>query len=116
MSRYSRRSFVKKTAAAAAVVSVAPYISNARAESPNAKMGVAIVGAGSRGGSHVGGFLGDSRTDIDTARNAGLPVIGVTFGYTDIPVEQLRPDVVIDHFDRLEAAVAALAAPRAAVA
>lgn len=61
-------------------------------------------------------MVGDSRTDIDTARNAGLPVIGVTFGYTDIPVEQLGPDVVIDHFDALDAAIAALAPRRAAVA
>ncbi len=61
-------------------------------------------------------MVGDSRTDIDTARNAGLPVIGVTFGYTDVPVEHLGPDVVIDHFDRLDAAIAALASPRSAVA
>jgi phosphoglycolate phosphatase len=61
-------------------------------------------------------MVGDSRTDIDTARNAGLPVIGVTFGYTDVPVDQLGPDVVIDHFDALDAAITALAPRRAAVA
>ncbi|MHB2167924.1 HAD-IA family hydrolase [Alsobacter sp. R-9] len=61
-------------------------------------------------------MVGDSRTDIDTARNAGLPVIAVTFGYTEVPVTQLGPDVVIDHFDALEGALGSLAAPRAAVA
>lgn len=61
-------------------------------------------------------MVGDSRTDIDTARNAGLPVIGVTFGYTDVPVQELGPDVVIEHFDALVEAVAALSPRRAAVA
>lgn len=53
-------------------------------------------------------MVGDSRTDIDAARSAGIPVIAVNFGYTDTPVEALGPDLVIDHFDALEAAVAAL--------
>ncbi|WP_284178713.1 phosphoglycolate phosphatase [Rhabdaerophilum sp. SD176] len=51
-------------------------------------------------------MVGDSRTDIDTARAAGLPVVAVTFGYTDTPVEQLGPDVVINHFDALPAEIA----------
>lgn len=50
-------------------------------------------------------MVGDSRTDVDTARNANIPVIGVTFGYTDIPIEQLKPDRVVAHFDALEAAI-----------
>jgi phosphoglycolate phosphatase len=53
-------------------------------------------------------MIGDSRTDIDTARAAGVPVIAVDFGYTDVPIGQLRPDRVISHFDELEAAVAAI--------
>lgn len=52
-------------------------------------------------------MIGDSRTDVDTARAAGLPVIAVSFGYTDTPVAQLSPDRVVDHFDELEDAVAA---------
>jgi phosphoglycolate phosphatase len=51
-------------------------------------------------------MIGDSRTDIQTARNAGLPVICVPFGYTDVPIETLEPDLVIPHFDGLVAAVA----------
>ena len=50
-------------------------------------------------------MIGDSRTDIDTAHAAGIPVIAVDFGYTDVPVAQLGPDVVISHFDQLWDAV-----------
>lgn len=53
-------------------------------------------------------MVGDSRTDIDTARAAGLPVVAVTFGYTDTPVEQLDPDSVIGHFDGLAAEISRL--------
>ena len=53
-------------------------------------------------------MIGDSATDIKTARAAGLPVICVDFGYTDVPVTELGPDRVISHFDDLEPAVAAV--------
>ena len=53
-------------------------------------------------------MVGDSATDIDTARAAGIPVIAVDFGYTETPVSLLKPDRVIDHFDALPAAVAEL--------
>ncbi|KAB1073909.1 HAD family hydrolase [Methylobacterium planeticum] len=53
-------------------------------------------------------MVGDSRADIDAAKAAGIPVVGVTFGYTDTPVEQLGPDRVIAHFDELVGAVEAL--------
>jgi phosphoglycolate phosphatase len=50
-------------------------------------------------------LVGDSDTDIKTARAAGVPVIGVPFGYTDVPVHKLGPDAVIDHYRDLEAAI-----------
>lgn len=50
-------------------------------------------------------MVGDSRTDIDTARAAGIPVVAVDFGYTDTPVRDLRPDRVISHFSELPAAL-----------
>ncbi len=53
-------------------------------------------------------MIGDSATDIDTARAAGIPVIAVDFGYTEIPVARLNPDLVISHFDALPAAIAGL--------
>ena len=46
-------------------------------------------------------MVGDSISDIDAAKNAGIPVIAVDFGYTDIPVEKLNPDAVISHFNQL---------------
>ena len=50
-------------------------------------------------------MVGDSNTDIRTARAAGVPVIAVDFGYTDVPVEQLGPDQVISSFAELPAAI-----------
>jgi phosphoglycolate phosphatase len=53
-------------------------------------------------------MVGDSKTDIETARNAGIPVVAVTFGYTDAPVTSYGPDHVIDHFDALANVIASL--------
>jgi phosphoglycolate phosphatase len=52
--------------------------------------------------------VGDSRTDIDTAHAAGLPVIAVDFGYTDVPVAQLGPDRIVSRYHDLAEAVEAL--------
>lgn len=53
-------------------------------------------------------MIGDSRADIEAAKNADIPVVAVTFGYTDTPVADLSPDRIIDHFDALWDAVADL--------
>lgn len=53
-------------------------------------------------------LVGDSKTDVDTARAADIPVIGVDFGYTDTPMDRLMPDRLISHFDALVPAVQAL--------
>ncbi len=50
-------------------------------------------------------LVGDSRTDVDTARAAGAGAVGVPFGYTDVPMAQLAPDRLVDHYDRLIEAV-----------
>jgi phosphoglycolate phosphatase len=50
-------------------------------------------------------MVGDSANDIDVARAAKVPVVAVDFGYTEIAVSQLGPDKVIDHFNKLPAAV-----------
>jgi len=44
-------------------------------------------------------MIGDSETDIRTAKNAGVPVIAVSFGYTPKHVSAFDPDHVIDHYD-----------------
>jgi phosphoglycolate phosphatase len=62
-----------------------------------------IAAAGGDPGRSV--LVGDSRTDIATARAAGVPVIGVPFGYTDVPIAALAPDAVVDHYDALDEAV-----------
>lgn len=46
-------------------------------------------------------MVGDSITDVQTARAAGLPCIAVSFGYPDRPADQLGADAVIDRFDDL---------------
>jgi phosphoglycolate phosphatase len=61
-------------------------------------------------------MVGDSATDIDTARAAGVPVIAVDFGYTQTPVALLGPDRIISHFDELAAAVDILLGLRASPA
>ncbi|MCJ2038015.1 phosphoglycolate phosphatase [Methylobacterium sp. J-059] len=58
-------------------------------------------------------MVGDSRADIDAAKAAGIPVVAVTFGYTDTPVDQLGPDRVISHFSDLPGAVAELLSAQA---
>lgn len=55
-------------------------------------------------------MVGDSGPDIGVARRAGVPVIGVTFGYTDIPIADLKPDRLVSHMRELPAAVASLTA------
>ena len=53
-------------------------------------------------------MVGDSLTDIETARAAGIPVVAVDFGYTDTPVSELAPDRVISRFEELPVAVFSL--------
>ncbi len=53
-------------------------------------------------------MVGDSETDILTARNAGVPVLAVPFGYTPRPVEDFNPDRLIGHFDEAYDAIKAL--------
>ncbi len=43
-------------------------------------------------------MIGDSITDVSTARAAGAPVIVVTYGYTPEPPHLLGGDAVTDHF------------------
>ena len=43
-------------------------------------------------------LVGDNETDVLTARAAGVPIIGVTFGYTAEPIEHFKPDALISDF------------------
>lgn len=46
-------------------------------------------------------MIGDTITDTKAAQNAGIPVIVVDFGYSDVPVDTLNADAIISHFDEL---------------
>jgi phosphoglycolate phosphatase len=50
-------------------------------------------------------LVGDSINDVLAAKNAEVPVVVVTFGYTDVPAKDLGGDALIDRFDELYDAV-----------
>ena len=50
-------------------------------------------------------FVGDSRTDSDTALAAGVPIVLVSFGYSTEPVDSLGANALIDHYDQLDQAI-----------
>jgi phosphoglycolate phosphatase len=50
-------------------------------------------------------MVGDSATDIATARAALMPVVAVDFGYTEVPVRDLDPDQIISHYSHLPDAI-----------
>ena len=64
--------------------------------------------------AHAGGassralFVGDSYVDQATARAAGVPVIGLTFGYSAEPLRRGDFDALVDHFSEVPAAAEAL--------
>jgi phosphoglycolate phosphatase len=60
-------------------------------------------------------MVGDAGPDIGVARRAGVPVIGVTFGYTEVPIAELKPDIVIGHMGELPGAVETLMAAQKSI-
>ncbi len=46
-------------------------------------------------------MVGDSINDIVAAKAANVSTIAVDFGYTDIPVSEMKPDAIISHFSEL---------------
>jgi phosphoglycolate phosphatase len=53
-------------------------------------------------------MIGDSITDLNTARAAGVPIILLSYGYTPVPATQLGADAVLDDFTQLPGALKAL--------
>ena len=53
-------------------------------------------------------MVGDAGPDIGVARRAGIPVIGVEFGYTEVPIAALKPDRLIGHMRELPGVVESL--------
>lgn len=66
-----------------------------------------LIGAIAAAGGVAGGavMVGDSDTDVSTARAAGVPIIGVGFGYSEIPMHALEPDELIGHYREFAAAL-----------
>jgi phosphoglycolate phosphatase len=61
------------------------------------------------GGSDDGAvMIGDSITDLQTARAAKAPCILLSYGYTPIPASDLGADIVIDDFADLPGALKTL--------
>jgi phosphoglycolate phosphatase len=50
-------------------------------------------------------MVGDSMVDVNTARNAKIPIVAVTFGFTDIPAKHFGADALLDHYGRLDHAL-----------
>jgi len=53
-------------------------------------------------------LIGDTVTDRETARAAGVPSVLVTFGPEGRAVENLQPEALLDHYDQLFEVVEAL--------
>jgi phosphoglycolate phosphatase len=62
-----------------------------------------------RAGARRAIFVGDSISDTDAARAAGIACIAVTFGFSDRPPQDLGATALIDHFDELLPALERLA-------
>jgi phosphoglycolate phosphatase len=61
------------------------------------------------GGRVTGSIMvGDTATDINAAKNSGIPSIAVDFGYSADPVKNLGANRIISHFDDLWAAASQL--------
>jgi phosphoglycolate phosphatase len=46
-------------------------------------------------------LVGDTLNDVQTARNAGVPIALTSFGYALEPMEELAPDAVFHHYNEL---------------
>jgi len=47
-------------------------------------------------GDGAGLIVGDTKSDIQPAKEIGMPVIAVAYGYSDIPLETLEPDHIVE--------------------
>lgn len=61
-------------------------------------------------------MIGDSMTDVRTARAARVPVIAVDFGYSEVTPAALNADYLISSYTELPHAIAAVGMEAAAAA
>lgn len=50
-------------------------------------------------------MFGDSQTDFDTAKAANIPCVGVTFGYSPVPVSNFKLAKVIAHYGETDVSI-----------
>jgi phosphoglycolate phosphatase len=60
------------------------------------------------GGGGRAAYVGDTSYDTRAAQAAGIPCVAVSFGFNDVPMDELGANAVIDHFDQLIPALARL--------
>ena len=53
-------------------------------------------------------YVGDSRIDYETARAATVPIVGLSYGYSDVPIRDLGPDRLCEPGDDIAAAILSL--------
>ena len=53
-------------------------------------------------------MVGDTATDVAAARNAGIKVVAVSYGYSELPAADLGADAVLADFNELPALLARL--------
>jgi phosphoglycolate phosphatase len=58
-------------------------------------------------------MIGDSVTDLDAARAAGIPIVLVDYGYTATPAAELGADAVVGSFTEIPAVLPGLVGGRA---
>ena len=61
-------------------------------------------------------MLGDTSTDLDTARAAGVPCVLTSFGFAAEPLADLAADAVVDHFNQIPAVLERLCPAQAETA
>ncbi|MGI9406534.1 MAG: HAD-IA family hydrolase [Hyphomicrobiaceae bacterium] len=70
---------------------------------PGHLIGAIILADGNPGRAVM---VGDSEVDVQTAKQAGIPIVGCSFGYSPVPLEQFSPDAIITGYGGLQDAIA----------
>ena len=60
------------------------------------------------GDSNLAIMIGDGHNDAKVARAAGVPAVMLSYGYTRIPLVDLKPAVILDEFGEIPEALQAL--------
>ena len=50
-------------------------------------------------------MIGDGHNDVAVAKNANVPCIALSWGYSRVPLETLNPELIIDSFAAIPAAI-----------